>query len=194
VEEVPILGRGDERQIVNEFFANYDAPAYVRRARRVQEALEAVLAKCRRQRDEWLGVARTRLGLLRGLAGGWEALRPWLTEEGLDVLRFLETELAPRPRVPIEITHSPRVLERAFRDLCASLERFNRRWLAFLLSVDLAPVNELREGYNRYYLLEKECAMRSPRLARQGFQHLEPLSAATLAETFPPLPVPAWNE
>jgi hypothetical protein len=193
VEEVPILGRGDERQIFNEFFSHYDAPAYVRRARRVQEAFDALLARCRRQREEWLGLARSRLGLLRGLAGQWGVLHPWLANDGVDVLRRLETELNPQLRVPVEPTTSKRVLQRALQELIESLERFNRRWQEFLPTVDLTEVNELREQYNRYYLLEKECALRSPRLARQGFQRLSPVTTASLAELLPPLPMPQWK-
>ena len=45
--------------------ASYDAPAYVRRARGVQEALEGVLARCRAQRDEWLSMVRLRVGELK---------------------------------------------------------------------------------------------------------------------------------
>ena len=71
-----------------------------------------------------------------------------------------------------------------------SIRRFNGRWLEFLEKIDLTPVNELRASYNRYYLLEKECAMRSARLARQGFVRLSLLSVAELAVVLPALPVP----
>ena len=37
----------------------------------------------------------------------------------------------------------------------------------FLRDVNLSRVNALRDGYNRYYVLEKECAVHSPQLARQ---------------------------
>jgi hypothetical protein len=56
--------------------------------------------------------------------------------------------------------------------------------------VDLSQVNALRDGYNRYYVLEKECASRSPRTARHGFRPLPPLTADDLAALLPPLPVP----
>ena len=59
-----------------------------------------------------------------------------------------------------------------------------------LEETDLTEVNALREGYNRYYLLEKECAVRSARLARQGFRRLEPVTLEELAALLPPLPVP----
>ena len=36
-------------------------------------------------------------------------------------------------------------------------------------SIDLTHVNKLRDGYNRYYVLEKECALRNVRLAALGF-------------------------
>jgi hypothetical protein len=191
VEEVPILGSGDEQRLLKEFQANYAPPAYVRRAREVEAALEQLLYHCRSRRAEWLPMARLRLGTVRALAGDWEALRPWLAnEEQLAVLRDLEATLQPRLRVPVEPTSSARVLRRALRELGESIERFNRRWHAFLPSVDLTRVNALRDGYNRFYLLEKECAVRSPRLARQGFRRLEPLTSDQLAVLLPPLTVP----
>src|SRR5205823_2559018 len=102
---------------------------------------------------------------LRALAGGWEAVRPHLAgDEEVGVLEGLESALEPRLRAPVAPTRSARAVRRALRELVASLERFNRRWAEYLPTVDLRPVNELREGYNRYYLLEKECALRSPAL------------------------------
>jgi hypothetical protein len=190
VDDVPILGGGDDR-LFKTFEAQYDAPAYVRRARQVEDAWEGILHRCRRQRDEWLGMVRTRLGLLRGLAGDWAALRPWLTDdEQVAVLQHLEALLQPRLRVPVQRTSSGWALRRALRELNESLERFNRRWQAFLPGVDLTQVNELRDGYNRYYLLEKECAVRSVRVARQGFRRLEPLTTEAVAAALPALPVP----
>ena len=82
-----------------------------------------------------------------------------------------------RLRMPVPSTRSLRVLRRALHELRASIIRFNERWNAFLPTVDLSELNAQREAYNRYYLLEKECALRSARLARQGFRRLEPLSA-----------------
>ncbi len=190
-ETVPILGYGDERNLVQEFVAQYDAPAYVRRARRVEEALAALVARCRRQRDEWLEIVRMRLGRLDALAGEWEALAAFLDgDDQPAMLRQLYGALEPRLRHRLERTLNPSVLWRALTDLAASIERFNRRWERFLAGVDLAEVNALRDGYNRYYLLEKECAVRSPRVARQGYRRLEPLTTADLATLLPPLPVP----
>src|SRR5579864_8062368 len=68
-DDVPILGRGDDLRLFQTFEAQYDAPAYVRRARQVEDAWEQVLQRCRARRDGWLFMVRIRLGLLRGLAG-----------------------------------------------------------------------------------------------------------------------------
>lgn len=169
---------------------HYDAPAYVRRARNVHGALEELIARCHRQRDEWLMMVRIRLGTLRALAGDWNELASFVQEGEVAVLEALHVELAPQLRAPVERTSSPRALRSALSELCDSLEHFNRRWQAFLDRQDLTKVNELRADYNRYYVLEKECAVRSPRLARQGFRVLPPLSMGDLAEMLPALPVP----
>lgn len=191
VEEVSILGRDDAHDIFNRFAAHYDAPAYVRRALQVQQAYGELLDRCRRQRAEWLQMTRTRLGVLHALSGDWTALRPYLADEGqLGLLQGMYAELEPRLRVPVEPTTSARSLVRALRELCESIERFNRRWAEYLPSLDLEPVNALRAGYNRYFLLEKECAVRSPRLARQGYRPLPPLTVEELFARLPLLPAP----
>ena len=108
---------------------------------------------------EWLEFVRLRIAMLHALAGDWNNLLPFLAdEEQLDILRYLLAALASPLRAPIEATKSARVLRRELHELHESLQRFNDRWQAFLTSVDLTAINELREGYNRYYVLEKECA------------------------------------
>jgi hypothetical protein len=189
--DIPVLARNDNDRVAQRVLGHYDAPAFIRRARRVQEALDLVLSRCRQQRDEWLMMPRLRLGMLRALAGDWHRLQPWLAnKDQLVRLQDLEKELTPRLRVRIESTPSGRKLQRALRALRDSLETFNRRWVNFLSTVDLTSVNKAREGYNRYYLLEKECAMRSPRMARQGFKRLESFTIGELMTMLPILPIP----
>jgi hypothetical protein len=185
MEDISIPGRDDARNLVQLFAAHYDVPAYVRRARRVQDAFEQLIARCRQQREEWLAPVRLRLGTLKAQAGDWSTLRFVLGHEQLSALAQLHNALEPRLRVPVEATSSRRILRRAVDDLQASLDRFNGRWRTFLEEVDLTGLNRLREDYNRYYLLEKECALRSPRLARIGFQRLEPVTVAEFAALFP---------
>ena len=191
MDEIPILSRDDGSHTVKQFMAQYDAPAYVRRARRVDAEWEGLLARCRRQREEWLALVRTRLAMLHALAGDWGRLAPLLADtEHIEALRRLHAELRPELRLPVPPTTSVRALRRAVAELAESVERFNRRWREYLGAVDLGPVNAARDGYNRWYVLEKECALRSARLARQGFRPLAPLTLEAVVAALPPLPVP----
>jgi hypothetical protein len=195
LDDISILGCEDYRHGVNRFVAHYDAPAYVRRARRVEDALDSLVGQCRRRREEWLNLVRIRLGQLHALASDWTFLAPLVADaDQVLVLKDLHAELKPRLRVPVNSTSSVRVLRRALGELRDSIERFNHRWQEFLRKVDLTPVNEARDGYNRYYVLEKECAVRSPRLARQGFRRLEPMTLDELTALVPPLRVPQLAE
>src|SRR5216684_4330654 len=118
MDEIPILGHDDEAQILKRFVAHYDAPAYMRRARQVQEAFEQMLERCRHERDELLQMVRLRLGVLHGLAGTWDKLRPWLkSEHQLRSLQDLYSLLDPELHVAIEPTSSSRTLYRALREL-----------------------------------------------------------------------------
>jgi hypothetical protein len=187
---VPFQGssEGRENQLV---IAQFDAPAYLRRARGVQEALEHLLRKGRAQRDEWLAMTKVSLGRLHALAGDWSAMRPLVADEAqLAVLESLHASLAPKLRAPVPPTSSQRVLRHALHRLVSSLERFNARWQDYLEKVDLGVIDRLRDGYNRYYVLEKSCALRSDRLAGYGFVPLPPLSVEELASHLPTLPVP----
>lgn len=67
------------------------------------------------------------------------------------------------------------------------MARFDRRWEEALAIADLSDVNRKRDGYNRNYLIEKECAISSPVLAKRGFLKLEPLSAKDLQSVYPML-------
>lgn len=190
MQPTPIPAQDDDR-LLKAVLGHYDVPAYVRRARRVQDSLEDLLATCRSKREEWLGIVRVRLGILQALAGDWAALRPYLADDRqCAILTDLCRDLAPHLRVPVEATTSARLIRRALHELCESLERFNRRWRAFLAEVDLTAVNEARDSYNRYYVLEKECALRSAVAARQGFCRLEPITREQIVEMLPGSPVP----
>jgi len=191
MEEEIILRRDEADEAFKRFLSQSGAPAYIRRARAVEVALDQLLDHCRQRRAEWLQMVRLRISILRALVGDWDSLRPLLADEKqLNILRYSLAALASPLRAPIKPTTSPHVLRHALDELCESLERFNQRWQTFLRSVDLTAVNELREGYNRYYVLEKECAVRSARVARQGFTPLPPLTREELASQFPLLPVP----
>jgi hypothetical protein len=191
MDEVPIVGQ-DENWLFKKFLAQYDAPAYLRRARQVEDALAALVDACRAKRAAMLELVAVRLGTLRALVDGdWRALASFLADGAqVSVLEQLEAEVKPQLRVPVEPTSSPRRLRLALRELCESLNRFNRRWLDYLDRLDLTSINELRDKYNRYYVLEKEFAVRSARVARQGFRPLSPLTLAEVRQILPPLAAP----
>jgi hypothetical protein len=176
--EFAAAGRDDSNGLVRYLAGRYDVPAYVRRARRVQEALDLLVQRCLHRRDEWLDMVRLRLKMFVALAG----------PEEVEKVRPLANHLGTSLPSLVPPTPSRRRLRRAGRELAESLDRFNRRWTSYLEQVDLAEVNRLRAAYNRYYLVEKECALRSPRLARHGFQPLNALTHADLIELLPALP------
>jgi hypothetical protein len=186
VEEiVPIPSHDDERRKAMDVVARFGPPAYLRRAKRVEEAFDALLAQLRGQRDQWLDGVRLHLSLLLDLAGSFDALRPCLAEEQVDRLRAWARDFGLAERAGAGAARWR--LRRALRDLAASVARFNRRWLDFVARADLTEVNAEREGYNRWYLLEKECAVGVIR-ARQRFQPLEPITIDDLRAALPPLP------
>jgi hypothetical protein len=187
VEEVRI-STDDAAVVFNQVVARFDAPAYVRRAQRVQQNLDDLIARCRKQRTEWLMMTRLHIGTLRALAGDWVSLQKYVSEDGLRELERLHDELQPQLRLPVERDDSPRVLRAALAEVRASIARFNRRWEEFLRGIDLGPVNAEREAYNRYYVLEKECALRNAVVARHGFQPLPVLTTVDLQTILPPLP------
>jgi hypothetical protein len=176
MDEACIPGRDDH--IFKHFVARYDVPAYVRRAWRVHEAFEDLVSRCRKKREEWLTMVRVYAKAVLGLAGDGA------TEELRDLATMLDL-----PQPCPGIAGSKRRLGRALRELNESIVRFNERWRRYLDKVDLSAVNRLRSDYNRYYVLEKECALRSARLARLGFQPLVPVTVAELYALIPALPV-----
>jgi hypothetical protein len=189
VHDIFIPGHHDEGRIFKQVLSQFDAPAYVRRARRIDEAFQSLLAHCRRQREQALKPVRYRLRLLEKLAGGWDALAHLLRDpEQVEALSKLSRAAMPPTGTPMRGGRSGRTLDRALAELNESVCTFNRKWTHFLEHLDLRPVNEAREGYNRYYVLEKECAVRSVQVARQGFKPMPALARSELQKLFPCLP------
>ena len=77
----------------------------------------------------------------------------------------------------------------AARDLTASVERFNRRWARFLDELPLDAINDRIDGYNRYYLLEKECAFGASRVAARHFRPRPQITPDHLREVHPLIPI-----
>jgi hypothetical protein len=174
-----------------EMLLAFDAPAFVRRALEVETAWNTLLEVCRHERARLLELPRIRLARFLKLLGSWQegtfaVCRP----EDRAYLETLNHEWKPRLRSRVPPARSAAQIAGALAELASSFERFNRRMKKYLTDIDLGPINRRRDGYNRYYLLEKECALRSASLAQQGFVPLEPVRLEDLLERFPMLRVP----
>src|SRR5580704_9886178 len=101
MEEAPILGSSREQKIFNQVIALHGAPAYVRRAQKVQAAWDGIVEKCRRQHHQWLSMVRMRLAVLHALAGEWTSLAGVVPDAAaLDAIVTLHRELRPNLRQP----------------------------------------------------------------------------------------------
>ncbi len=175
----------------DDILLTFDAPAFVRRAMQVEAAWNAILEVCRRERERLLELPRIRLArFLKLLHSRQEETISICHADDLAYLSALNQEWQPRLRSRVPPARSTAQIAQALAELAASFERFNRRMRNFLSDLDLEPINQLRDGYNRCYLLEKECALRSARLARQGFVPLSPVRVEDLLERFPLLRIP----
>jgi hypothetical protein len=177
---------GDAETELKELLGLFDAPAFARRGLDLEHALARLDARCRREREAMLAMVRLRLKQWAAVASGPESADEVFARR-IDGLWSLADAEAPawadRPA-------PARKLRSVARELVASVERFNRRWERFLDGLNYEPVNGLIERYNRYYLLEKECTLRSARLAAQHFEPRPPVSSQSMGERHPMLPVP----
>jgi len=179
-----------DHQIFGQILSQHGGPAFVRRGRDVQRAFDGQLEACRQKREEWLEFVRLTLGTLFALAGSDAALEKFLDNpRQFQRLTTLYHDLQPRLRLPPNPTSNGRVLRRAVADVQDAIERFNQRWRDYMGKLDLQSINQIRDRYNRFYLLEKECALGSSRLVRHGFQELKPLRPEDFLSMMPLLPV-----
>jgi hypothetical protein len=183
-EPVPIPSHDDERQSALTIVAQFGAPAFMRRANRVESVVSDLIDRLRVRRNEQLQGVRLHLRMLLEAAGSLDAARAFLSDEQFTAYRALVADFGLTEREPTG--SSPRRLRGAVRELVESVVRFNRRWLECVAEADLSAVNAERDGYNRWYLLEKECAVGVIR-GRQGFRPLPPLTTADVLHALPPL-------
>ncbi len=190
-EDLGFLGGLDDGGVLKQFLAQGGVPAFVNRSQRIQEAWNKIKIQCERQRDEWRGMVRLRIGTLKALVVQWQYLLPLLQDKNqIAKLEELHQEMKPELRSPPKPTLSMKQFKKSLLELVESLNRFNHRWQGFVENLDLGGINKLRRKYNEYYILEKECLVRSPLIARKGFQPLPPLTHQDLLAEFPLLRVP----
>ncbi|MDR3618953.1 MAG: hypothetical protein P4L85_06345 [Paludisphaera borealis] len=171
---------------VRELMGMFDAPAFARRGQDMEYALSGLHNRCRLQRAGMLDMVHVRLRQWsRAAVGpddGNDAFRA-----SIDVLWTLSQAEPPQWAASPAPTRQRRTIA---RDLVASVERFNDRWLRQVAKHDLQPLNAMIEQYNVYYVIEKECVMSSARLASRFFEPVAPLSIASILADHPLLPVP----
>ncbi|WP_435009069.1 hypothetical protein P12x_000319 [Tundrisphaera lichenicola] len=172
---------------IKELLGLFDVPAFARRGQDLEYALARLRVHAGRRRDEMLDMVRLRLRQWSAAAHGPEADLA-VFQGSIATLWGLAGAEPPkwgtRPA-------SRRGLRTIARDLVASVERFNRRWADYLDRIDLGPINQQVDHYNRYYLLEKECSLGSARLAARHFVPKARVSLDELRAELPLLPVPA---
>ena len=171
---------------VRELMGLFDLPAFARRGQDMEYSLSRLHARCRDQRDELLEMVRMRLRQWSRAAAGPEDWSGVFTGPDRSPLAACGTAKSPMGRARRVAAAAPG----GGADLVASVQRFNQRWLQFLDSLNFGPINQAIDQYNEYYVLEKECVMGSARLAARHFTRVPRVSAESLLERYPPLPVP----
>ncbi len=136
-------------------------------------------------------MSRMRLSRVFFLSDEWTRfLDSVCAKDDVEYLTRLYDEWKPVLRSVVKPARNEKELRKAVSELALSFESFNRRWNRSVQEIDIESLNRLREGYNRYYVFEKECALGSSLLAQLGFVKQKPVSAEDLLELFPPLKIP----
>ncbi len=171
---------------IKELLGLFDVPAFARRGQDLEYALTRLRTRLRANRTAMLDMVRLRLRQWSAASSGPETDGRIFVESIAPLWPLTDAE---PPRWARRTATSWR-LRAVARDLIASVERFNRRWLDQLDKVDVGPVNKMVDDYNRYYLLEKECSLGSARLAARNFVPKTHVHLDEIRDEFPPLPVP----
>lgn len=167
----------------------FGLPAFARRGQELDSALLRLHTRCGQQRAERLDMVHLRL---RQWAAAVEGPDAWRGVFDAPLEWLWEQANAPAPVWGRALVSGRRRRRRIGGDLQQSVARFNRRWDAFLSGIQLDVINTLVDHYNRYYLLEKECVLRSSRLAARLYTPRPHITVAILRERYPLLPVPQF--
>ena len=160
----------DDEAELNQLLGLFDVPAFARRGHDLEYALTRLHQRLPPRAG---GDARHGAGPAPPVGGGRD--RPRRLGATSSPRRSTRSDAA-RGAEPPAWAAAPRPAAAGAavaRDLVASVDRFNRRWLQFLDALKLDPVNRQIDQYNRYYVLEKECVhrlgpARRPALRAQG--------------------------
>lgn len=178
----------DEQQTFQQIAGVFDEPAFIRRAKRTDNAWTFLLQRAEREYLERLKMPLMRVARLEMLSSGFRAFGDHLEPTSILAISRLFELHSPvlKRRLPPATRSSELAKETA--SLIDSFDRFNAKWQTFVRELDYDRINALRDGYNNYYVLEKECALQSFRTAADSFRPLPPVSDADVLERFPLLP------
>jgi hypothetical protein len=165
----------------------YDVPAYVRRARRVEEAILALEKKIEQQRTELFLSVRKAFARWEEASRRFPASCSLLDESTRQRLVLLAERLPAHPLIRTIPLLWPVRPKRIWQDLADAVRTFNNRWNQWATAVDLGPINRMIDDYNKHYLVEKECAFRSVRAASRQFQPMQRIDRQELIDRYPPL-------
>ncbi len=177
---------GNVETEIKELLGLFDVPAFARRGQDLESAQIRLRARLRSHRESLLDMVRLRLRQWAAASPGIEADRRVF----VDPIAPLWTLTGSEPPRWASRSASIWRLRSIARDLVASVDRFNRRWVDHLDKVDLSLINRMVDDYNRYYLLEKECSLGSARLAAHNFVPKVQLDLDEIRAEFPILPLP----
>ena len=171
---------------VKELMGLFDLPAFARRGQDLEIILRRLHDRCRRTRGEMLDMVHLRLRQWSRAVTGPDA---WsgIFAGSIEPLWPLSGAGEPVWSDSLAPIRQRRLIA---SDLNSAVRRFNRRWTEFLQRLNVEPANAVIDQYNRYYVLEKECVMGSPRLAARHFTPVQGLTTETLANDHRTLPAP----
>src|SRR5262249_28770915 len=128
MDDVPIAGRDSDARVFKQVLAHFSAPAYVVRARQVEQAFEDLIHRCTRRRDEWLKDIRRRLSSLCSVEENCNVIRRYMSnDEQFSILLQLSTSPGETKGQPGQLSFG-RATRRELRELRSNIERFNKKW------------------------------------------------------------------
>lgn len=180
-----------EQQIFQQIAGSFDEPAFLRRARKTQAAWDSLLQHAEVSRESMLAVVRVKLALLTSIMFSRETdLRDIVSAADLELLQNCHDEWTKLLRGRSRRARRPIQVSTALVRFVEIGERFNRQWNSHVRGLNFDHVNALRDGYNKYYVIEKECALQSHRTAVRGFRPLPDVGPDDVLKHLPLLELP----
>ena len=171
-----------------------EVPAYIRRARRTEDAMDRLFRATAEVREEFLEIVSLRLRELLNILS--EEIGRALPEATLQALGGILDVVDEHPAF-LRLTAKPqsprgeREVEAAIGNLRSSVDRFNGRYARWLREeAPLDEVNEEIRGYNENYSFERQCALRYVPLDKVQFKPKALLTESDILARFPLLPRP----